>query len=72
MNDADAGKIMKVVFGSVGSGPNDVFPVIAEEIAVSVYHLEIVHMSSVSIFTKSCYCMHGFPYSLKTTTPSTR
>ena len=43
INDADAGKIMKVVFGSVGSGPNDVFPVIAEEIAVSVYYLEIVY-----------------------------
>lgn len=34
---------MKVVFGSVGPGPNDVFPVIAEEIAVSVYYLEIVY-----------------------------
>ena len=46
MNDADAGKIMKVVFGSVGPGPNDVFPVIAEEIAVSVYYLEIVYKTS--------------------------
>ena len=63
---------MKVVFGSVGPGPNDVFPVIAEEIAVSVYYLEIVHMSTVSSFTESCYCMHDSSYSLKTTTPSTR
>lgn len=42
---------MKVVFGSSGSGSNDVFPVIAEEIAVRAYYLEIVYyVHSVNLY----------------------
>ena len=51
IHDADAGKVMKVVFGSFGSGSNEIFPVIAEEIAVRAYYLEIVYyVHSVNLY----------------------